>query len=129
MDSGISAFAYMRPGFEDMLYDIQNKIINCVVVKDISRFSRDYLEAGDLLQKKFPAWETRFISINDDFDSLYSDATGLQMALRTLVAYEYSKDLSRKISSAISIRQNSGIYIPPRLPLLLKVRYGRHAAF
>lgn len=116
MDSGISAFAVMRPSFEDMLYDIQNNIINCVIVKDVSRFSRDYLEAGDLLQKKFPTWGTRFISINDGFDSLYADATGLQMALRTLIAYEYSKDLSKKISSAISVRQNSGIYTPPRLP-------------
>lgn len=116
MDIGVSAFAYMRPSFEDMLYDIENKIINCIVVKDVSRFSRDYLEAGDLLQKKFPIWGTRFISINDEFDSLYSDATELQMALRTLLAYEYSKDLSKKIRIAISTLQSNGIYIPPRLP-------------
>jgi len=116
IDFGVSSFAHIRPGFEDMINDIESKIINCVVVKDISRFSRERLEAGDFLERKFPKWGVRFISINDNFDSLYNDATQIGIILRSLMNYNYSLDLSRKIQSVVKMRLETGDYIPARLP-------------
>ena len=124
-DYGFSSFTNIRPSFEEMLLDIETKTINCVVVKDISRLSREYIEAGDLLQRKFPLWGTRFISVGDDFDSLHSDATKIEIALRSLLYYSYSIDLSKKIQSAIMIRQKTGEYTPARLPYgYVKARNG-----
>jgi predicted site-specific integrase-resolvase len=68
IDDGISSFAAIRPSFSDLLLDIEAKLINCVVVKDISRFSRNYIEAGNFLERQFPSREIRFISVNDHFD-------------------------------------------------------------
>ena len=125
IDRGVSSFAPVRPAFNDMLNDIQNGTINCIIVKDISRFSRDNLEAGDLLQKTFPVWKTRFISINDNFDSLYADATELKMVLRSFAAYMFSADMSKKIKGTINARQKAGMYVPPKLPYgYMKVRSG-----
>jgi len=124
-DYGVSSFAHIRPGFEEMLLDIESKTINCVVVKDISRLSREYIEAGDLLQRIFPLWGTRIISVGDDFDSLHNDATKMEIALRSLLYYSYSIDLSKKIQSAIRVRQETGEYIPARLPYgYVKVQKG-----
>ena len=116
VDYGISSFNRFRPGFDEMLLDIESKSINCIVVKDISRFSRDYLEAGDYLQRKFPLLGVRFISINDNFDSFRSDAKQLGIALWSILSYHYSIDLSKKIQEVISFKQESGTYIPAKLP-------------
>lgn len=129
-DYGFSSFARIRPSFEELLFDIETKMINCVVVKDISRLSREYIEAGDLLQKKFPLWGTRFISVGDDFDSLHSDATKTEIALRTLLYYSYSIDLSNKIQSVIKVRQETGEYVPARLPYgYVKMRNGNEISW
>ncbi|MCL2033833.1 MAG: recombinase family protein [Oscillospiraceae bacterium] len=116
VDYGISSFERFRPGFEEMLLDIESKSINCIIVKDISRFNRDYLETGDYLQRKFPAWGVRFISVNDNYDSLRSDATQLGIALWSLLSYQYSINLSKNIQTAIAFKQKTGTYIPAKLP-------------
>jgi len=116
VDCGVSSFDRVRPGFEEMLLDIESKSINCVIVKDISRFTRDDLEAGDYLQRKFPLWGIRFISIGDNFDSLRDDATQLGVALRSLFSYQYSIALSKNIQSVIAAKQKAGTYIPAKLP-------------
>jgi hypothetical protein len=87
-----------------------------VVVKDFSRLSRDYFEASNLIQKIFPSWGVRLISVTDGFDSLHSDETKMEIALRSLLNNYYSIDLSNKIQSVISVRQKSGTYVPARLP-------------
>ena len=116
VDQGVSSFARIRPSFEEMLLDVENGSINCIITKDISRFSRDYLEAGYLLQKQFPRWGVRFISVSDDFDSLKSDVTQLGFVLKTLFAFTYSQDISRKIQAAIQVNQKAGKYVPAKLP-------------
>ncbi|MCL1976245.1 MAG: recombinase family protein [Firmicutes bacterium] len=125
VDYGISSFSRFRPGFDEMLLDIELKFINCILVKDISRFSRDYLEAGDYLQRKFPLWGVRFISVTDNFDSLRSDATQLKIALWSLLSYQYSIDLSKKIQEVISHKQATGTYIPAKLPYGYKKVYSK----
>ena len=115
-DYGISAFDRYRPGFDEMLLDIESGSINCIIVKDFSRFTRDYLEAGDYLQRVFPRLGVRFISVNDGFDSIRDDATQLRIALWSLLSYYYSIDLSKKIQAVIAYKQKEGSYVPARLP-------------
>lgn len=86
--------------------------IHAVIVKDLSRFGRDYLEVGAYLELIFPLSGTRFISINDGFDSNeYIGSTGgLEIALRNLINGMYSRDLSVKSRSAIATRNRQGKY-------------------
>ncbi|MDE6712155.1 MAG: recombinase family protein, partial [Lachnospiraceae bacterium] len=74
-DDGYSGVDFERPEFKRMMVDVQNGKVNCVLVKDLSRFGRDYIEAGRLIQKTFPALNVRFIAVADGFDSLYADRT------------------------------------------------------
>lgn len=127
IDYGISSFDRNRPSFEDMLLDLQSNVINCVIVKDISRFSRDDIEAGDLLQHKFPLWDVRFISVNDNFDSLYGNGTQMRIMLTSLLAYWYSIGLSQKIQKVFDYKQKTGTYISARLPYgYKKIRTGQN---
>ena len=116
IDYGVSSFDRFRPGFDEMLLDIESGSINCIIVKDFSRFTREYLEAGEYLQRVFPSLGIRFISVNDGFDSIRDDATQLSIALWSLLSYHYSIDLSKKIQFVIAYKQEDGTYMPARLP-------------
>lgn len=73
-DDGYSGVNFDRPNFQRMLEDIRKGIVNCVIVKDLSRFGRNYIEAGRYIEKIFPMLGVRFIAITDNYDSL--DAQG-----------------------------------------------------
>ena len=73
VDDGYSGANFDRPGFQRMMEDIRAGNVDCIVVKDLSRFGRDYIEAGRLIQKTFPAFSVRFIALTDHFDSLTAD--------------------------------------------------------
>lgn len=94
--------------------------IGCVVVKDFSRFGRDYLEVGFYIEYIFPLLQIRFISINDSYDSAASSGMtgGMNVALQNLVYNMYSLDLSKKISSALQTRTRNGTRLP------VNARYG-----
>ena len=87
--------------------------VGMLIVRDLSRFSRDYLEAGHYLEYVFPYHNVRFVSINDDYDSLrFGELTGgLELAIKNLVNQMYSKDISRKIKSAVDLKKLSGEYV------------------
>ena len=89
-DDGFSGTNFDRPSFEKLIEQIKKGKINCVIVKDFSRFGRDYIELGDYLEKIFPFMGVRFISINDHYDSLdYKGTTGgLDVVMKNIV---YSK--------------------------------------
>lgn len=92
--------------------------INCVIVKDFSRFGRDYIELGDYLERIFPFLGVRFISINDHYDSLdYKGTTGgLDVVLKNIVYDYYSKDLSVKVKTAKRQKMKRGEYIGGHVP-------------
>ena len=94
--------------------------IGCVVVKDFSRFGRDYLKVGFYIEYIFPLLQIRFISINDSYDSAASSGMtgGMNVALQNLVYNMYSLDLSKKISSAMQTRTKNGTCLP------VNARYG-----
>jgi len=102
VDDGRTGTNFNRPGVQNLLDLAQRGKIHCIIVKDLSRFGRNYLEVGDYLEQIFPVWGIRFISINDMYDSAkHNGATGgIDIAFRNLIAEMYSQDLSEKIRSA-----------------------------
>lgn len=109
-DTGFSGTNFDRPQFQRMMEDIKAKKINCVIVKDLSRLGRDYIEAGRLLQKTFPAFHVRFISINDCFDSLTADfhETSLILPVKNFINDSYCRDISVKVRSHLKIKRENG---------------------
>lgn len=95
-----------------MLDQIRDGKINCIVVKDFTRFGRNAIEVGYFMERVFPLYGVRFISINDDFDSerLHGDTGGLDVAFKYLVAEFYSRDLSIKSKSAKYVKMKRGEY-------------------
>ena len=93
--------------------DIENGNVNCVVVKDLSRFGRDYIEAGRFIQKTFPAFSVRFIAITDHYDSLTADqsTTSLVIPVKNFVNDSYCQDISEKVNSHQKIKREKGKFI------------------
>lgn len=111
-DDGFTGTNFERPQFGKMMELVRQKEIQAIIVKDLSRFGRDYLEVGAYLELILPLLGTRFISVNDQFDSNdYIGTTGgIELALRNLINGLYSKDLSVKIRSANRTRNRRGEY-------------------
>ena len=113
MDHGHSGMTYDRPGFQEMYDAILSGQINCVIVKDISRFGRHYIITSEYLQKTFPDMGIRFIAVNDEYDSMRPDADveGLLLPFKMILNDSYAKDISKKIRSSISAKMKSGEYL------------------
>lgn len=117
-DDGYSGTNFQRPSFERLLEKIKKGEINCVIVKDFSRFGRDYIELGDYLERIFPFMGVRFISINDHYDSAdYKGTTGgLDVVMKNIVYDYYSKDLSVKVKTAKYQKMKQGKYLGGHVP-------------
>lgn len=117
-DDGYSGTNFKRPSFERLLEQIKKGEIGCVIVKDFSRFGRDYIELGDYLERIFPFLGVRFISVNDGYDSNdYKGTTGgLDVVLKNIVYDFYSKDLSVKVTTAKRAKMKRGEYIGGHVP-------------
>lgn len=113
VDNGFTGTQFERPAFEEMMQDMRNGVINCIVVKDLSRLGRNYLEAGNYLEQFFPFFKVRFISITDGYDSISPDFTdeALIIPLRNIINEGYAKDISIKVSSAFATRKKQGKYM------------------
>lgn len=111
-DDGFTGTNFDRPRFQEMMEQVKRGQIQCIMVKDLSRFGREYLEVGAYLELILPLFGTRFISINDGFDTdRYVGTTGgMELALRNLINGMYSQDLSVKVRSAIKTRNRRGQY-------------------
>ncbi len=118
IDDGVTGTRFDRPGFMRMVGDMRSGKIDCIIVKDLSRLGRNYLEAGDYLEKVFPFFGVRFIAVTDGYDSAGPDATGdgLMVPLKNLINDIYAKDLSRKVSSALYTKQRQGKFIGASAP-------------
>lgn len=117
-DDGYSGTNFERPSFERLMERIKKGQINCVIVKDFSRFGRDYIELGDYLERIFPFMGVRFISINDHYDSAdYKGTTGgLDVVMKNIVYDYYSKDLSVKVKTAKYQKMKQGKYLGGHVP-------------
>ena len=101
IDDGYSGTSFIRPDFKRMLTDIINEKVNTIVVKDLSRFGRNYIEAGKYLEQIFPMYNVRFIAINDNIDS-FRDPKSINNVIvpfKNLMNDEYARDISNKVKS------------------------------
>jgi len=112
-DNGEKGTNFDRPEFNRLMDDVKAGRVNCIVVKDLSRFGRDYLETGNYLEKIFPFLGVRFISINDNYDSFNPENSneGLIISLKNLLNDVYTKDISKKIISTFRERQSKGEFL------------------
>lgn len=112
-DNGRSGTDFARPQFEKLMDLVRKGQIDCIVVKDLSRFGRNYKETGNYLERIFPFLGVRFIAINDNFDTLTAERTqdGYIVPLKNLINEVYSKDISRKSGSALETKQLKGEFI------------------
>lgn len=108
-DDGWSGKNFERPAVQEMLLQARQGKLQCIIVKDLSRFGRDYLTVGNYISRVFPFLGVRFIAVNDGIDSIRpSDVDSLDTSFRTLLYDLYSRDLSRKVRSALRLRAKRG---------------------
>ncbi len=112
VDDGYTGSDFLRPSFQEMIKDMEAGKVNLIIVKDLSRFGREYIEAGRYLQKIFPAAGVRFIAVTDHYDSLTADRTenNIVIPVKNFVNDAYSADLSVKIRSHLESKRMNGEY-------------------
>ena len=113
VDDGFTGSNFDRPAFQEMMAEVKAGKINCIVVKDLSRFGRDHLEAGEYLERIFPFLGVRFIAINDNYDSMNSNSESdeLIVPFKNLINEAYCRDTSIKIRSQLEIKRRRGDFI------------------
>lgn len=110
IDDGFSGSNFERPAFQEMMADVKMGRINCIVVKDLSRFGRNYLEAGEYIERIFPFLGVRFIAINDNYDSMNTRTVSDELVIpfKNLINEAYCRDISVKIRSQLEIKRRRG---------------------
>ena len=117
-DDGFSGINMNRPGMQKLLKEVKANNIRCIIVKDMSRFSRDYIEMGTYLNQIFPFMGIRFIAINDHYDSREHHGSTIEIdtAFQTLLYDLYSKDVSVKVKASIENKCAKGEYVFGQVP-------------
>lgn len=112
-DNGRSGTDFARPEFEKLMDAVRSGKVDCIVVKDLSRFGRNYKETGNYLERIFPFLGIRFVAVNDVFDTQTAErsADGYIVPLKNLINEVYSKDISKKSGSALETKQRNGDFI------------------
>lgn len=109
-DDGFTGTNFQRPEFQRMISDIEAGRINCVIVKDLSRFGRDYISAGHYLERWFPAHGVRFLAVNDHIDS-EKGPYDMLLPFKNVFNEQYARDISHKVKSAVQTKQRKGEFI------------------
>lgn len=116
-DDGYSGTNFVRPGVAALFKAVRKLSVDCIVVKDFSRFSRDYIELGTCLDQIFPFMGIRFISVNDDYDSGRTGGMeGIDIPFRNLLYDLYSKDLSVKVKTSLAVKKREGQFVSAGVP-------------
>lgn len=112
VDNGYSGTNFERPAIQELLELVRANKVDCIIVKDFSRFGRNSLETGYFIERVFPLFHTRFISVSDDFDSnrFKGDTGGMDVAFKYLINEYYSRDMSIKTKSAKYAKMERGEY-------------------
>lgn len=111
-DDGWTGTNFDRPGFNRMLEDIRQGKVTCVVVKDLSRFGRDYIDCGKYIEKIFPQLGVRFISVNDNYDTFaMSSSDNIVVPFKNLINDSYSRDISIKVRTNLEVKRRQGEFI------------------
>ena len=117
-DNGRTGTVFDRPAWNRLMEDVRTGKVQCIVVRDLSRFGRDYVETGNYLEKIFPALGTRFISVKENFDNFTCGGSmeSLSVSLQNLVNAIYSRDISKKVSTALRAQMETGSFRNRNLP-------------
>ena len=117
-DNGRTGTVFDRPAWNRLMEDVRTGKVQCIVVRDLSRFGRDYVETGNYLEKIFPALGTRFISVKENFDNFTcgNAMESLSVSLQNLVNAMYSRDISKKVSTALRAQMETGNFRNRNLP-------------
>ena len=112
-DDGYTGTNFDRPGFNDMMKAVREKRVDCIVVKDLSRFGRDYIESGKYIQKIFPMLGIRFIAINDGYDSADTgnQSNDFVLPFKNLINDSYCRDISIKSRSNLEVKRRNGEFV------------------
>ena len=118
IDDGYSGTDFERPAFKRMLTDMNNKKFNTIIVKDLSRLGRNYIEVGNYIERIFPLFNIRFIALNDSIDS-YKDPKSINNVIvpfKNLLNDEYCRDISNKIRSVLEVKKKRGEFVSALAP-------------
>ena len=127
IDDGYTGTNFDRPAFQRMLNDIKDGRINCVVVKDLSRFGREYINSGKYIHRLFPVLGVRLIAINDNIDTITRDESSeFSITLKNLMNDNYSRDISVKVRSQLQVKRKHGDFICPFAPYGYQKCEGNH---
>ena len=129
-DYEYSGTNFERPQFQEMMHDIRERRINCIIIRDLSRLGREYLEMGRLIDKVFPFLGVRFISVNDKVDTVkdLDSKKSFEVTLKNIVNDMYAKDISVKIKTSKHNRARNGYFIgsvPPYGYKVVKLKEGQ----
>lgn len=118
LDDGYSGTNFERPAIQEIFQLVSENRISAIIVKDMSRFGRNYIETGCYIEQVFPMLGIRFIAINDSYDSsdYVGNTPGLEMAFKNVIYDYYSKDLSAKVKSIKKIQQQRGDFVAAKPP-------------
>ena len=112
IDQGFTGTNFNRPDFQRMIKDIELRRINMVITKDLSRLGRDYIETGEYIEKWFPEKNVRYVSITDGIDTFANNNGNNDIApFKSILNDMYSKDLSKKIRTALHTMQKEGKWV------------------
>ena len=118
IDDGYSGTTFDRPDFKKMVDDIKDNKINCIIVKDLSRLGRNYIEVGKYIDEIFPSYNIRFIAINDNIDTGKDpkSASSIIVPFKNLMNDEYARDISQKVRSVLDSKKGQGKFIGSYAP-------------
>ena len=114
-DDDISGTDFIRPEFSRMMNDLRDRKIDCIIVKDLSRLGRNFIESGEYIEMVFPFFGCRFIAVTDRFDTKYQQAD-ISVQLKNMANEMYAKDISKKICSSVRTIQEQGKFAGSRAP-------------
>lgn len=121
IDDGYSGTTFDRPDFKKMVDDIKNNKINCIIVKDLSRLGRNYIEVGKYIDEIFPSYNIRFIAINDNIDTGKDpkSASSIIVPFKNLMNDEYARDISQKVRSVLDSKKGKvSLLVPMHLMVI-----------
>ena len=111
IDDGYSGVLFDRPAFQEMMQMIKEGEVNCVIVKDLSRLGREYIETGRYMRRVFPSYGVRFIAINDNVDTANDAPDELTVSVKNIMNEAYCRDISIKTRSALEVKRRSGDFV------------------
>lgn len=116
IDNGKTGTNFERPAFQEMIQDIEAGKIQCVMVKDLSRLGRNYIDAGYYIQSYFPAHKVRFIALNENFDTEKEDTNTMLLPVLNMINESYALDTGKKIKEQAARDMKAGKFIGARAP-------------